>query len=394
MPQSEYQVRFTAEIEQFAGGVNSAVSSLNKIPAVAGQEMRKHGAKAGDNFMGGVAQSFHTQSRHLRHVIHLLAGVLGGVLGSSFEHSFGKTLTAGLTGAMGGFFISSGSPWGALVGGLGAVIGHLASQAGERFQKLTNVSEKFQMSMQDIEEMAKKGFTPDEIAKSLERWNKLLDGIAEKNPVAMRALKSLGIEGADALNRLARQPAQRGEQALANNIISTTLPELGEEMRKRQREFDKADAIRDAQMAANIGSEVMPIIPSVKKKPITSESVDEMLKKMPVNEAQKFVDLVNEMEGGLDRFLKVINAGPLDVAPLSLFSQLTGMGKINKGGPGFTEKDIPGPDALSRAGVFLTGGVGSPNYQQTSLSLLSQIAAKVDGVKEAVNHHEQVTKQN
>jgi hypothetical protein len=334
----------------------------------------------------------HSKFRNLKHIVHLFAGVLGGIMGQSFEHSFGKTAMTGITGALGGMILTPGNPFlGAGIGAVTAILGYAFAQAGEKTHKMVEIAEHFKISLEAIKEMAKTGLEPDAIAKSLEHWNELLQGIAEKKPEVIKALKDIGIEGSDALNRFAGQPAQRGQQILARGI-GQSLPGLGALNEEKKKSFEEARAAAIAEWKAS-GGESMSLPSEKAMKTVSSEEIDALLKKGPKEEGDAFVKKVVEVFGGVDKWLESINAGVLQFGPLGEFDKRAAVLKATPPGIGFGEKDLPAPDSLAKAGIFLTGGVGGENYQNTTIGLLSQIAAKVDGVKEAVKSHEQTTKQ-
>jgi hypothetical protein len=384
MAEKEFRVRFTADTQQFAGAVTK----------LAPTQMFQAGQGAGEHLGRGMEHGLHGKFRHLRHVVHLFAGVLGGIMGESFERSFGKTAMTGLAGAMGGMFLVPGSPLlGALAGGAAAIAGHLFMQAGEKTKKLIEISEKFNMSFQDIKEFAKTGIEPDALAKSLEHWKTLLDDIANKKPAVIKALKDIGLEGSDALTRLAQQPAQRQQQIIARRIAAD-IPGIGTLAGEKASRFarEQADAIKFARAGAAAGGGGAAMMPDAKMLAVTSEEINKLLKEAPTKEGDEFIKNVTELFGGLDEFLKSMNAGILELVPMSEFEKRAAGIKIAGGGPGFGAKDLPSPDSLAKSGIFLTGGVGGENYQQTTIGLLSQIGTKVDAVREAVKSHEQTTK--
>jgi len=392
-PPVVFKVEFQAGTQQFAAGANSVVNKLNEISSHPATKpgLKPDGEKAGHELGEGMEHGLHGKFRHLRHVVHLFAGVLGGIMGQSFEHSFGKTAMAGIGGAMGGMFLTPGNPiLGAGVGAVAAILGAAFASASERTKKLVEIADHFKISLEEIKEMAKTGLEPDAIAKSLEHWNELLQGIAEKKPEVIKALKAIGIEGSDALNRFAGQPAQRGQQILARGI-GQSLPGLGALSEDKRKSFEEARAQAVAEWKAS-GAESMSLPSEKAMRTVSAAEINDLLKKGPKEEGDKFVEKVVELFGGVDKWLESLNAGALQLGPLGEFDKRAAVLKAAGKPTGFGEKDLPAPDSLAKAGIFLTGGVGGENYQNTTIGLLSQIAAKVDGVKEAVKSHEQTTK--
>ncbi len=382
----KYTVSLDVDTKPFAASAEQAV-----------QTMRHAGHRTGESFGDSLEHSLHAKVRGLHHVITLFGGVLGGAMGSAFGKSFDKTLAAGLGGALGGAFLTPSNVFlGFGIGGVVGIISELVLSAGEKTKKLHEISEKFKLSFQDIKEFAKSGIEPDELAKSLEHWKELLAAIAEKNPEVIKGLKQMGIEGEDAFKRLARQPPEVGEQILARQIAKT-MPELMTTISEKRKRFEEEnqqakDAAIRAARTGGIGSG-QPFPERVADKDLTSEEVNKILKTAPAEKSDEFVRLVKKFPGGLDQFLKVLNKGPLELGPLSPFEAIAAGQAVTPKTPGFGTKDLPTPDSLAKSGLFLTGGVGGENYAQTQIGLLSQIATKVDGVKEAVKSHERTTKE-
>ena len=321
-----------------------AIAKLRQLTSdVANINLESGGEKSGHSMGRGFEHGLKGKFREIQHAAHLFAGILGGFLGQQFEEKFAGTAKEGIAGALGGLAIGSMfGPIGAAVGiAAGAITGILTKaifHSAEEMKKLTEIAEKFHIPVGDVKELqeATKDFAgEDGLSKMLERWNKLLDGIIEKKPEVIDALKKLGIEGNEALQKFLSQSPASADKELAQKIVSTFAPsQFGELTAEKQKQFEEAnqEAIHSAQIGATAGGQTVPLMPSEKRLDITADEVNKIIAAMPQGQGKKFVEEINTVAGGLDNFVKVFNNArkQTEGKPLSTFEQLTIANKMDK----------------------------------------------------------------